>query len=98
MQLQGELRQQRETLAQQEAELAALEAEFAEQRLKLTEQSEELRTRSGQIEHLKLLVEKLRRTLFGRKSEKIVVRIRSTKSMVDGRCEAGIAYFASFAA
>ena len=75
MQLQGELRQQRETLAQQEAELAALEAEFAEQRLKLTEQSEELRTRSGQIEHLKLLVEKLRRTLFGRKSEKIVVQL-----------------------
>ena len=75
VQLQGELRQQRETLAQQEAELAALEAEFAEQRLKLTEQSEELRTRSGQIEHLKLLVEKLRRTLFGRKSEKIVVKL-----------------------
>lgn len=44
LQLQGELQQQRETLARQEAELAALEAEFAEQRLKLTEQSEELRT------------------------------------------------------
>ena len=75
MQLHGELRQQRETLAQQEAELAVLEVEFAEQRLKLTEQSEELHTRSGQIEHLKLLVEKLRRTLFGRKSEKIVVQL-----------------------
>jgi transposase len=76
IQLAGELRQQREILAQQEAELAALEAEFATQRLKLAEQSEELRTRSDQIEHLKLLVEKLRRTIFGKKSEKIVVQLQ----------------------
>ena len=51
IELQMELRQQRETAAQQEAELAALEAEFAAQREKLAEQSEELRTRSDQIEH-----------------------------------------------
>ena len=70
-----ELRQQRETLAQQEAELAALEAEFAAQRLKLAEQGDELRSRSEQIEHLKLLVEKLGRTIFGKKSEKIVVQL-----------------------
>lgn len=75
IELQMELRQQRETAAQQESELAALEAEFATQRLKLTEQSEELRTRSDQIEHLKLLVEKLRRTIFGKKSEKIVAHL-----------------------
>ena len=75
IELQGELRQQRETLAQQEAELSVLEAEFAAQREKLAEQSEELRTRSEQIEHLKLLVEKLRRTVFGKKSEKIVVHL-----------------------
>lgn len=75
VQLAGELRQQRETLAQQEAELSVLEAEFAAQREKLAEQSEELRTRSEQIEHLKLLVEKLRRTVFGKKSEKIVVHL-----------------------
>ena len=75
IELQGELRQQRENLARQEAELAALEAEFAAQRLQLAEQGEELRTRRDQIEHLKLLVEKLRRTLFGRKSEKIVVQL-----------------------
>ena len=74
IELQGELRQQRETLAQQEAELCVLEAEFAAQREKLAEQREELRTRSDQIEHLKLLVEKLRRTIFGKKSEKIVVQ------------------------
>jgi septal ring factor EnvC (AmiA/AmiB activator) len=51
IELQMELRQQRETAAQQEAELAALEAEFAAQREKLAEQSEELRTRSDQGEH-----------------------------------------------
>jgi len=72
MQLENELRQQREAAVQQEAELATLEAEFAAQRQKLAEQGDELRTRSEQIEHLKLLVEKLRRTIFGRKSEKIV--------------------------
>ena len=75
IELQGELRQHRETLAQQEVELAALEAEFAIQRQKLAEQSDELRSRSDQIEHLKLLVEKLRRTIFGKKSEKIVVQL-----------------------
>jgi transposase len=75
MQLESELRQQRETLALQEAELAALEAEFATQRLKLAEQGDELRSRSDQIEHLKLLVEKLRRTIFGKKSEKIAVHL-----------------------
>jgi len=75
IQLESELRQQRETAAQQEAELVDLEAEFAAQRLKLAEQGDELRTRSEQIEHLKLLVEKLRRTIFGKKSEKIVVQL-----------------------
>ena len=45
MQLESELRQQRETAAQQEAGLAALEAEFAVQRQKLAEQGDELRRR-----------------------------------------------------
>jgi transposase len=55
--------------------LAALEVEFAAQRQRLSAQSDELHTRSEQIEHLKLLVEKLRRTIFGRKSEKVVVQL-----------------------
>lgn len=55
--------------------LSTLEAEFASQRLKLAEQSDELRTRSEQIEHLKLVIEKLRRKIFGKKSEKIVVQL-----------------------
>src|SRR5215472_14533806 len=76
LELESELRQQRETVAQQETELAALEAEFAAQRQQLAEQGDELRSRSEQIEHLKLLVEKLRRTIFGKKSEKIVVQLQ----------------------
>lgn len=76
IELEGELRQQRETVAQQETELASLEAEFAMQRVKLAEQGNELCSRSEQIEHLKLLVEKLRRTIFGKKSEKIVVQLQ----------------------
>jgi hypothetical protein len=75
LQLESELRQQRETVAQQEAELATLEAEFTAQRKQLAEQSDELRTRSEQIEHLKLVIEKLRRTIFGKKSEKITVQL-----------------------
>ena len=70
--------QQRDTLAQQETELDGLEAEFAAQRLQLTEQSDELHARREQIEHLKQVVEKLRHTLFGRKSEKIVVQLTET--------------------
>jgi transposase len=75
IQLESELRQQRETVAQQEAELATLEAEFIAQRQQLAEQGDELRTRSEQIEHLKLVIEKLRRTIFGKKSEKIVIQL-----------------------
>jgi transposase len=75
MQLQNDLQLQRETASRQEEELHALEAEVAMQRQKLAAQSDELRSRSEQIEHLKLLVEKLRRTIFGRKSEKIVVQL-----------------------
>ncbi|MFZ0731565.1 MAG: IS66 family transposase [Candidatus Sulfotelmatobacter sp.] len=41
----------------------------------LSQQDEELRSRSEQIEHLKLVIEKLRRSMFGAKSEKIVVQL-----------------------
>jgi gamma-glutamylcysteine synthetase len=75
VQLQDDLEAQRETAARQEAELAALEAEFETQRQLLDEQGDQLRARSEQIERLKLMVEKLRRTIFGRKSEKIVIKL-----------------------
>jgi transposase len=56
-------------------EMASLEAELENQRKILSEQGRELLSRSEQIEHLKLMIEKLRRAMFGRKSEKIVVQL-----------------------
>ena len=58
-----------------QAELAALEAELESQRDIPSEQSQELCSSSEQIEHLKLVIEKLRRRVFGVKSEKIVVQL-----------------------
>jgi transposase len=56
-------------------EMASLEAELESQRQVLSEQGRELLSRSEQIEHLKLMIEKLRRAMFGKKSEKIVVQL-----------------------
>ena len=56
-------------------ELASQEAELESQRKTLSEQGLELLSRSEQIEHLKLMIEKLRRAMFGKKSEKIVVQL-----------------------
>jgi transposase len=56
-------------------EMASLEAELESQRQILSEQGRELLSRSEQIEHLKLMIEKLRRAMFGKKSEKIVVQL-----------------------
>jgi transposase len=62
-------------IAARDEELRRLEAELDLHRQTLSEQSEELRSRSDRIEHLKLMVEKLRRMIFGTKSEKIVVKL-----------------------
>jgi transposase len=51
-------------------ERASLEAELENQRKIVSEQGRELLSRSEQIEHLKLVIEKLRRAMFGSKSEK----------------------------
>jgi transposase len=56
-------------------EMASLEAELESQRQVLSEQGRELLSRSEQIEHLKLMIEKLRRAMFGKKCEKIVVQL-----------------------
>jgi transposase len=62
-------------LAARERELHRLEAELETHRQALSEQADELRSRSARIEHLKLMVEKLRHALFGKKSEKIVIQL-----------------------
>ena len=71
----NQLTEQRATLAAQHQTLQQLHAELDEHRQTLTTRSEELRTSNEQIAHLKLIIEKLRRTIFGRKSEKIVVQL-----------------------
>ncbi len=62
-------------IAARDEELRRLEAELDSHRQTLSEQSEELRSRSDRIEHLKLMVEKLRHMIFGTKSEKIVIKL-----------------------
>lgn len=54
---------------------AQLEAELEEQRKALCEHRRELLAGREQIEHLKLVVEKLRRMMFGVKSERVMVQL-----------------------
>jgi len=62
-------------IAAQDAEIQRLEAELNADRQALSEQADELHSRSERIEHLKLMVEKFRQMIFGRKSEKIVLKL-----------------------
>jgi transposase len=62
-------------IADRDAELRRLEAELESHRQTLSEQADELRSRSERIEHLKLMVDKLRHVIFGTKSEKIVIKL-----------------------
>jgi hypothetical protein len=62
-------------IADRDEELRRLEAELESHRQTLSEQADELRSRSERIEHLKLMVDKLRHVLFGARSEKIVVKL-----------------------
>ena len=66
----------RAEIAAHRAEIAAREAESERQRKALSDEIEELRRSSNeQIAHLKLVIEKLRRMMFGAKSEKVVVQL-----------------------
>ena len=63
-------------IAIREAEIASRDAEIEQQRQTLSDELAELRRSSSeQIEHLKLVIEKLRRRVFGIKSEKIVIQL-----------------------
>jgi transposase len=67
--------QQASLIAAYDEEIRRLEAELDAQRQALTEQAEELDSRGARIEHLKLMVEKFRHMIFGRKSEKLVLKL-----------------------
>jgi transposase len=62
-------------LAAHDEEIRRLEAELETQRQTLSEQADDLHSRSERIAHLKLMVEKYRQMLFGRKSEKLVLKL-----------------------
>src|ERR1700739_179210 len=65
--------QQASLVAAYDEEIRRLEAELDAQRQTLSEQADELDSRRARIEHLKLMVEKFRHMIFGRKSEKLVL-------------------------
>ena len=65
----------RSLAASHEDELRSLHAELESHRRTLSEQTQELRLSGEQIEHLKLVIEKLRRRIFAVKSEKIVSQL-----------------------
>lgn len=71
----GLIRQQASLTAAYDEEIRRLEAELDAQRQALSEQAEELDTRREHIEHLRLMVEKFRHIIFGRKSEKLVLKL-----------------------
>jgi len=62
-------------ISARDEELIRLEAELESHRQALSQQSDELHARSQRIEHLKLMVEKLRHVIFGAKSEKILIQL-----------------------
>ena len=64
-----------EELTAQQNELRSLQAELDSHRQIVSQQAEELNARSQRIEHMKLMVEKLRQMMFGKKSEKVVLKL-----------------------
>lgn len=64
-----------EKITARDEELCSLLAELDTHRERLSEQADELRSRSEHIEHLKLMVDKLRHMLFGTKSEKVALKL-----------------------
>jgi transposase len=69
------IRQQASLTAAYDEEIRRLEAELDAHRQALSEQAEELDTRREHIEHLRLMVEKFRHIIFGKKSEKLVLKL-----------------------
>ena len=69
--------------AAQEEELRSLRAELDSHLETLALQSRELESRSEQIARLKLMVDKFRHMMFGRKSEKIVVQLEQMELQLE---------------
>jgi transposase len=69
------IRAQEQQRASLDAEIRRLESELDAQRQMVSEQADELDSRRARIEHLKLMVEKFRHMIFGKKSEKLVLKL-----------------------
>ena len=69
------IRAHQEELASQQDELRSLQTELDSHRQIVSEQAEELDARSQRIEHMKLMIEKLRQMMFGKKSEKVILKL-----------------------
>jgi len=66
-----------------EEQLRSLQAEVDTHRQKVSEQAQELRSRAERIEHMKLMIEKLRHLLFGAKSERIVLELEQLEFVLE---------------
>src|SRR5450755_4567386 len=66
-----------------EDELRSLQIELESHCQTLSQQSQQLLSSSEQIEHLKLVIEKLRHMMFGVKSEKIVLQLEQLELHVE---------------
>jgi transposase len=64
-----------EELTAQQNELRSLQTELDSHRQIVSEQAEELDARSQRIEHMKLMIDKLRQMMFGKKSEKVILKL-----------------------
>lgn len=69
------IRAHQDELTAQQDELRSLQSELDSHRQIVSEQAEELDARSQRIEHMKLMIEKLRQMMFGKKSEKVILKL-----------------------
>jgi transposase len=69
--------------AARDEQIQRLEAEVDAHRQTLSQQLNELSSRSERIEHMKLMIEKLRHMIFGTKSEKIILKLEQLEFQLE---------------
>jgi transposase len=69
--------------ADRDEQIRRLEAEVDSHRQTLSQQVDELSSRSERIEHMKLMIEKLRHMIFGTRSEKIVFKLEQLEFQLE---------------
>jgi transposase len=77
------IRIHQEELTAQQDELRSLQAELDSHRQIVSEQAEELQARSQRIEHMKLTIDKLRQMMFGKKSEKVILKLEQLEFQLE---------------